>query len=112
MSDLLRRRIQEHLISHDWSCDTYVALASRFYPTAVGLKRADAYLCDFGSNAPSALLQGDYRSEGRNVLESHFVCIPKAVDEATLSALVAQFVAAADAAVHASYAARLLRFAD
>jgi hypothetical protein len=88
------------------------AIASKTYPTAVGPKESLAYLADFGPSETSYLLQGQYHSEGWNVLGARTVSIPKNGDPATVMRLVETFAAGAEEAVMQSYAARLYRLPD
>lgn len=82
------------------------ALAVKTWGTAVGPKQGSAYLSRSGSDDPNQSLYGSYTSEGRNVMPT--VLIPKAASVEEVERLVAQFAREADAAVAASYAARLL----
>jgi len=65
--------------------------------------------CYRGSEASHVSLVGEYWSEGSDVLAAKRVIIPRTADQPTLTKLVGRFAASADAAVQASYAARLLR---
>jgi hypothetical protein len=112
MSQPLKNRIQALLATHGWTALDSTAIASRDYRTAVGIKTAHVYLADFGASSPNAMLQGDYLSEGRNVLGGINGLIRKDVDDADLARLVQAFAASAHAAVEASYAARLLRLTE
>lgn len=88
------------------------AIANKTYPTAVGPKEAQVYLAVFGAEDPNYVLQGQYYSEGRNVLAGDSVLIPKAADGEQVRRLTDQFAAAAEATVLDSYAARLYRSSD
>ena len=85
------------------------AIAKKIYPTAVGPKEAQVYLAGFGTEDPNYVLQGQYYSEGRNVLAGDSVLIPKAAGGEQVRRLTDQFAAAAEATVVDSYAARLYR---
>lgn len=104
----LTNRLQALLAASGWTVCEGTALAFKDYPTAVGIKRAHAYVADYGRATAQVWLSADYQSEGRNICESRGMLIPKA-DAAGLDELVARFADAVDAAVAGSYAARLLR---
>jgi len=86
-----------------------VVIASKIYTSAVGPKTATAYLYSFDSDSPEVVLSGEYTSEGRNILSTSNVLIPKDVDMETLCGLVDQFARDVDLFVSESYAVRLLR---
>ena len=90
-----------------WTARNGTALASKTFDTAVGQKEAHAYLADYGPSTENYLLQGDYQSEGRNVLESHGVLLSKNASDHVLAQVVMQFAKNCDSAVAQSYAARL-----
>lgn len=91
-----------------WTAAGSTAIATKTYNTAVGPKTALAYLGDFGPDAESMSLTGDYQSEGRNILEPHGMLLPKAAGHDLVRMLVTRFSVGVDAAVGQSYAARLL----
>lgn len=107
MHQLMINAAALHLQAHGWTPGNGTAIASKTYQTAVGPKCAHAYLVDFGANAESRILTGDYQSEGRNCLSTTFVFIPKTVGVNDLPSLVAKFAAEVDAAVADTYAMRL-----
>lgn len=104
----MKEAVARHLCDHGWAPGRYAMVANRFYPTAVGVKEAQAYLKDFGPDPESFILDGTYYSEGRNAL-SVGVMIPKNADDETLRQLVARFAANADESIAQTYAAKLLR---
>lgn len=107
----LRTRVRRLLQTHGWALLDSTAVACRDFRTAVGIKRAFVYLADFGPGSANVMLQGDYRSEGRNILESRSVLIPKDASPRAVRELVAQFATSAYRGVRDSYAARLLQAA-
>jgi len=108
MAHPLRAQLQELLAAQGWTVLHSVALACRVFPTAVGPKRADVYIHDYGPETAHVELGGEYWSEGRNVLEARGVLVPRTGAVADLESLVARFCAEAIRAVEQSYAARLL----
>ena len=107
MNDLIDR-VKALLAANGWTVVDGTAIACKDYATAVGPKRAHVYLADYGPATTGVALYADYQSEGRNVCESGGVLIPKG-EVAGLAESVERFAAAADAAIGASYAVRLLR---
>lgn len=104
----LRAAIVAQLVAAGWvSLEKGTAIAKKTYRTAVGLKEALVYLADFGPNETNYLLQGEYYSEGRNVLSAEAVLIPKQGETAAVMRLTDRFAAAAEKSVLESYAARL-----
>jgi hypothetical protein len=109
----LRSTIVAQLAAAGWTAlEGGTAIANKMYETAVGLKEAQAYLADYGPTSENYVLQGQYYSEGRNVLGGSGILIPKAGDEATVTQLTQKFAAGAEKEVLQSYAARLLRLRD
>ena len=109
----LRSTIVAQLAADGWTAlEGGTAIANKMYETAVGLKEAQVYLADYGPTSENYVLQGQYYSEGRNVLGGSGVLIPKAGDEATVTQLTQKFAAGAEKQVLQSYAARLLRHVD
>jgi len=109
----LRSTIVAQLAAAGWTpLEGGTAIANKMYETAVGLKEAQAYLADYGPTTESYVLQGQYYSEGRNILGGSGILIPKAGDEAAVTQLTQKFAAGAEKEVFQSYAARLLRLRD
>ena len=108
MTSSLNASIASSLMELGWRPSDGVAVALRTYATVVGPKEAAVYVVDYGPSADALLLVGDYQSEGRNVLESHGVLVPKNVSVDSLRAIVERFAAATDLVIANSYAARLL----
>lgn len=109
MDIFLETRIRRLLLTQGWAMLQGTAVACRDFRTAVGIKRAFVYISDYGPGCAHFCLQGDYRSEGRNVLESCGVLIPKEAARSALPPFVRQFTASAHKAIKDSYAVRLLR---
>lgn len=109
----LRSTILAQLAAAGWTpLEGGTAIANKMYETAVGLKEAQVYLADYGPTSENYVLQGQYYSEGRNVLGGSGILIPKTGDEATVTQLTQKFAAGAEKEVLQSYAARLLRLRD
>lgn len=98
--------VKEHLVALGWQAVDGTAVASKTYKTAVGPKVAFVYVADYGPTEENVQLNGDYVSEGNNVLACG-VSIPKAAVGDSLAALVKKFAVNADRAVDESYARRL-----
>ena len=104
----LRAAIVAQLVAAGWTAlERSTAIAIKTYDTAVGQKDAHVYIADFGPGERNYVLQGEYYSEGSNVLSANGVLIPKDADLATAAALTERFAAGAERDVLASYAARL-----
>lgn len=109
----LRSTIVTQLAAAGWTpLEGGTAIANKMYETAVGLKEAQVYLADYGPTSENYVLQGQYYSEGRNVLGGSGILIPKAGDEVTVMQLTQKFAAGAEKEVLQSYAARLLKRPD
>ncbi|MFJ1470147.1 ADP-ribosyltransferase-containing protein [Massilia orientalis] len=105
----LRAAIVAQLVAAGWAAiERSTAIALKTYDTAVGRKDAHAYLADFGPSETNYVLQGEYYSEGSNVLSARGILIPKDADLAAAKTLTERFATGAEAAVLDSYAARLL----
>jgi hypothetical protein len=96
------------LLSFGWDNFDHssTALSFKLYDSAVGQKEAQVYFC---GDEYSWLLSGLYESQGRNILSTASVLIPKNCDAADLGIYCAQFLARVDSAISQSYAVRLLR---
>lgn len=106
----LRSTIVAQLAAAGWTpLEGGTAIANKIYETAVGLKEAQVYLADYGPTSENYVLEGQYYSEGRNILGGSGILIPKAADEAKVIQLAQKFAAGAEKEVLQSYAARLLR---
>lgn len=101
-------QVSARLAELGWTPLHSVAIASKFYDTAVGPKEALLYLTK--GDGYYYTLYGTYYSEGRNALSCGQL-IPCAVEAGDVQAYVDKFAAQADAAVAETYAARLLRLA-
>lgn len=100
-------RLQAMLKERGWTPSEGSALASREYPTAVGMKQALIYL--YPAQEGHASLQADYWSEGRNALSTAYRHVRDSLRDDELSRLVDAYLAEVDAQVAETYAARLLR---
>lgn len=105
----LRAAIVAQLVEAGWTAiERSTAIAIKTYDTAVGPKDAHVYLADFGPSETNYVLQGEYYSEGSDVLSARGILVPKDADLATANTLTERFATDAEAAVLDSYAARLL----
>lgn len=109
MAEMLRDTVAKILQDYGWSREIAPAIASKEYQTIVGPNQAHAYLMETGPAGEYNVLQGNYQSEGRNILEVHSVLIPRTADIDTAIQLIRRFAVCADAAIADSYATRLLR---
>lgn len=108
----LENGVRSRLVELGWTAEDGTAIASKEYPTAVGLKQALVYLKDYGPKEGSVLLTGEYQSEGRNCLSTTMVAIPRDATTDVISVLAQKFATEADVAVGQSYAARLHNLPD
>lgn len=83
------------------------ALSFKMYDSAVGKKEAQAYL---SGDQYSWRLSGLYLSQGRNILSTASMLIPKDCAAANLIDYCSQFLTCVDSTISQSYAVRLLRF--
>jgi hypothetical protein len=81
------------------------ALSYKFYDTAVGKKEAQVY---FSGDQYNWRLSGLYESQGRNILETESVLIPKDCSFTRLLDLTDLFIQRVETAIANSYAVRLL----
>lgn len=112
LKETMVRVVTDCLIQHgwtEWKSLGESAIATKQFQTAVGMKEAVAHLSMWNDESDSYTLSGDYQSEGRNVLESHSVLIPKTADAAEVRQWAVKFALEADATVADTYAARLAR---
>ena len=103
--------IKELLVETSWtilSSDVHTAIAYKSFKTAVGEKVAHVYLTR--GDEYNRTLQGDYRSEGRNILEPRCQLIPFTANAAEVKTLVFAFISSIEAAIAESYAVKLMRF--
>ena len=101
------RFICDYLRINGWNIfdPPHVALSFKFYDSAVGKKEAQAY---FSGDQYNWCLSGLYLSQGRNILETESVLIPKDCSINQLSVLCLKFVQNVETAIANSYAVRLL----
>ena len=99
--------ICEYLRINGWNIfdPPHVALSFKLYCSAVGKKEAQVY---FSSDQYNWCLSGLYQSQGRNILETESVLIPKEFSARQIAALCFMFVQNVETAIANSYAVRLL----
>jgi hypothetical protein len=112
MNEKIIAMVTPRLVSLGWTPVDGTAIASKTYATAVGPKTAHIYLADYGPDCVNVALEGDYRSEGRNILEPCITLLPRSAQGILLSEVVKQFAQRIDDTVASSYAGRLLRNKD
>lgn len=96
------------LVEGGWSpTERHASIATKEFQTAVGPKLAAVHLLD--GDEYNFLLQADYWSEGRNVLEACGACVPKDATDETMRRLITAFADGIEQRVEQSYAARLFR---
>lgn len=100
----VRTSTMEVLQLHGWTILDSVAIARKEFVTAVGNKEALAYLYD--QDGYDFKIQGDYLSEGNNVLAAGTL-IPVEANVSEVRKLAEEFCQYADAAIDRSYARRL-----
>lgn len=106
------REVKDSLIAcgwTEWKSLGESAIAIKQFQTAVGMKEAVAQLSTWNKESDSFTLSGTYQSEGRNVLESRSVLIPKTANSSEVGQWAVQFALDVDATVADTYAARLAR---
>ncbi len=97
---------QDALKLNGWILDNGGAIAYKDFRTAVGIKRAFAYVSE--SDSFNFLLSGDYQSQGRNILSTSGELIRIFTTRDGIKQQAEQFSENVDAVVAASYAVRLL----
>lgn len=106
----IRARVVARLGAHGWTvlCAPSPALASRNYKTAAAEKEAHVYMSwNADAEEPNFRIMGEYRSEGRNVLEGDYALVRKTVSSEELDTIVDKFVARNDVTVNQSYARKI-----
>lgn len=104
----LRSIVLEELTATGWVVNPGgSAVALKQYETAVGIKEAQVYLST-QTNYDNVSLDGVYWSEGRNILESSVVLIPKRANDTEVRSLACKFADRVERSVRQSYAVRLL----
>lgn len=95
------------LLSSGWNHFDHpsAALSFKLYDSAVGKKEAQVY---FSGDQYNWRLSGLYQSQGRNILETESVLIPKDCSATQLRDLCEQFLENVETAIANSYAVRLL----
>jgi hypothetical protein len=95
------------LLSSGWNHFDHpsTALSFKLYDSAVGKKEAQVY---FSGDQFNWRLSGLYQSQGRNILETESVLIPKDCSATQLRDLCEQFLKNVETAIAKSYAVRLL----
>lgn len=99
--------IRSYLSSSGWNNFEHpsTALSFKIYDTAVGKKEAQVY---FSGDQYNWRLSGLYESQGRNILETESVLIPKDCSSTWLRDLCEQFLENVETVIANSYAVRLL----
>jgi len=92
------------LVAHGWKLEDGVAIASKQYQTAVGVKQALLYSL---GDTTYYKVSADYQSQGRNILSTSSVLIETALNTCEVIALATTFANEVDAIVADSYAGRL-----
>jgi hypothetical protein len=100
--------IQNFLQSNGWNNfdPLHTALSYKLYDTAVGKKEAQIYFST--GDQYNWVLSGLYESQGRNVLSTASVLIPKDCSVANLIDCCSQFLTDVESRISQSYAVRLL----
>jgi hypothetical protein len=105
LDDINEQVFQRLVEQHGWS--RVDDLAQKAFPTAVGSKTATSRLV-YDATFHLFRLQGEgYWSEGRDILSTCRAIIPASATPDTVNRAVDEFNARAQAAIEASYAARL-----
>lgn len=99
--------IRNYLQSNGWVLfdRSAAALSFNLYDSVVGKKEAQVY---FSSDQYNWCLSGLYQSQGRNILETESVLIPKDCGARQLADLCSNFVQNVESAIANGYAVRLL----
>lgn len=99
--------VQAFLASSGWSLfpQFSAALSFKFFDTAVGRKEAQIYLVQ---DEFTWVLSGLYESQGRNILSTASVLIPKDCSVIQLPEFCSKFLTNVESAISSSYAVRLL----
>lgn len=99
--------VRNYLQSNGWLLfdRPAAALSFKLYDSAVGKKEAQVY---FSGDQFNWCLSGLYQSQGRNILETESVLIPKDCSVHHLAALCFKFVQNVESAIANSFAVRLL----
>jgi hypothetical protein len=106
-TDAIAVRVLQILREKGWTAKSgRPDFVAKEFATAVGIKVASAWCSRTGSGAH--WIQGEYRSEGRNVLESRLISVEPGADDAAVISAAVRFHEEANATVMETYAARLL----
>lgn len=97
--------INDYLWINGWNIfdPPHSALSFKLYDSAVGKKEAQVY---FSGDQFNWRLSGLYESQGRNILETESVLIPKDCSATRLRDLCEQFLENVETAIANSYAVR------
>lgn len=98
--------IQTRLRAQGWT-PSNAAIATKDYDTAAGGRTAIVFLSP--GDGFNYVLQGDYQSQGRNILEPRAQLIPVDVTPDALEKIIETFILDTGKAIEESYAVRLLR---
>lgn len=104
--DEISTTIQQRLCAKGWT-QSDAAIATKDYETAAGGRTAIAFLSP--GDGINYVLQGDYQSEGHNILEPRGQLIPVDVKPDALEKIIETFILDTGKAIEDSYAVRLLR---
>lgn len=107
----IKSAIAEHLARLGWKVlpSPHSAVANKWFETAVGSKKALAYL---RFSEGKAILTAEYLSEGNNVLSTVSFQIDETASLGDLGSAVESFASAVNDGVAGTYAAKLLRCSD
>lgn len=99
--------ICNYMYSNGWNIfdQPFATLSFKMYDSALGKKEAQAYL---SGDQYCWRLSGLYLSQGRNILETESVLIPKDTNIHQLHDLCFKFIQNVETAIANSYAVRLL----
>ena len=102
MSQLNNAAIAHALLPFGWAAlENSTAIACKTFNTAVGAKQAHVFVADFGEEGAAVMLQGEYQGEGRNILESQCMLLPKNSTLEEVKDIVAKFAQSAERAIEA-----------
>ena len=108
MTNTIETTIVNALKTHGWFVRHGAAIATKIFDTCVGEKEAFVYLLNL-RNTFIFILAGEYVSQGRNILSTNNVTIPKNSDPQEIYKLTSQFANNIEITVADSYAVRLLK---
>ena len=110
---VLKKCVLENVSTAGWiavddlSFEHTTAVATKEYPTAVGLKTAIMYL--YHRDNDSFKVITDYQSQGQNILETTWLEINKQLTFENIKRITEDYIYSVDKIISESYAARLLK---